>query len=395
MDTLVLKQRAIAKIDALRSELTRISAEIHCHPEVAFQEFKAAALAADTLSEYGFQVERGIGGLETAFRAEAGIKTDGPTIAILAEYDALPDMGHACGHNIIATSAIGAGIAVQSVIDRLPGTIVVMGTPAEEGGGGKIILLERGAFNGVDAAMTVHPSCWNLVDGKSLASTRLRVEFAGKASHAAAAPEDGINALEAVILTFNNVNAMRLHLRNDVRVHGIITHGGTASNIIPDYAAATFSVRAGERELAEEVLQRVIQCAQAAGMATGALLTTNVKTGYDEMIPNRVMANLFAENWRAIGVNIDAHPPHEGMASTDMGNVSHAIPSLHPYVTIAPVGTAGHTAEFRAAAISEAGHEGLLRAAKGMAMTAIDLLANVDLMQQAKQEFAQTLNKHR
>jgi len=388
MDVTELKQRAVAKIDALSNELIRISSEIHCHPEVAFQEFKAATLISDTLSEYGFHVERGVGGLETAFRAEAQGKPGGPTIAILAEYDALPDIGHACGHNIIATAAIGAGIAVQSVIDRLAGTIAIIGTPAEEGGGGKIILLEHGVFDDVDAAMTVHPSCWNLVDGRSLASTRLKVEFTGKASHAAAAPEDGINALEAVILTFNNVNALRLHLRDDVRVHGIITHGGTASNIIPDFAAAVFSVRATERTVADQVLGRVIHCAEAAGMATGAQLSYSVKVGYDEMIPNRVMANLFAENWRAIGVEIDAHPSHEGMASTDMGNISHALPAIHPYVAIAPVGTAGHTVEFREAAISPAGHLGMLRAAKGLAMTAIDLLSNPALMQQVKQEFA-------
>lgn len=393
MDVAELKQRAVAKIDALGNELIRISSEIHGNPEVAFQEFKAATLISDTLSEYGFHVERGIGGLETAFRAEVHGKPGGPTIAILAEYDALPDIGHACGHNIIATAAIGAGIAVQSVIDRLPGTLAIIGTPAEEGGGGKIILLEHGVFNDVDAAMTVHPSCWNLVDGRSLASTRLRVEFTGKAAHAAAAPEDGINALEAVILTFNNVNALRLHLRDDVRVHGIITHGGTMSNIIPDYAAATFSVRAMEREMADQVLERVIHCAQAAGMATGAQLNYSVKVGYDEMIPNHVMANLFAENWRAIGVQLDEHPTHEGMASTDMGNVSHAVPSIHPYVAIAPVGTAGHTVEFREAAISPAGHLGMMRAAKGIAMTTIDLLGNPNLLQQAKHEFARTMGK--
>ena len=393
MDVLELKQRAVAKIDALRDELIHISTEIHCHPEVAFQEHHAAALLCDTLAEYGFDVERGIGGLTTAFRAEARGRANGPTIALLAEYDALPELGHACGHNIIATAALGAAIAVQSTIDRLPGKVVVVGTPAEEGGGGKIILLEKGVFADVDAAMTVHPSCWNLVDGRSLASSRLKVEFAGKASHAAAAPEDGINALEAVILTFNNVNALRLHLRQDVRVHGIITHGGTASNIIPEYASAVFSVRASERELADEILQRVIQCAQAAGMATGALLTPTTKLGYDEMIPNRVMAKLFAENWRALGVPVHEHPPHEGMASTDMGNVSHAVPSIHPYVVIAPVGTAGHTAAFREAALTDLGNEGLLNAAKGMAMTTMDLLANPELLHQAKQEFAEAIHR--
>jgi amidohydrolase len=393
MDISNLKQRAVAKIDALRDELTRISTQVHCNPELAFQEFKAVSLITDTMSEYGFHVERGIGGLETAFRAEVQGKPGGPTIAILAEYDALPEIGHACGHNIIATAALGAGIAVQSVIDRLQGTIVVMGTPAEEGGGGKVILLERGAFENIDAAMIVHPSCWNLVDGTSLASTRLKVEFAGKASHAAAAPEDGINALEAVILTFNNVNALRLHLRSDVRVHGIITHGGTMANIIPDYASAIFSVRASERALADEIMERVVHCAEAAGLATGAQLAYTIKIGYDEMTPNKVMAELFTENWRTLGVKLDEHPSHEGMASTDMGNVSHAIPSLHPTVAIAPVGTAVHTIEFRDAAISPAGHEAILLAAKGMAMTAIDLLGNPELMRRVKDEFAAKMKR--
>jgi amidohydrolase len=393
MNVAELKNRAVAKIDALRDELIRISTEIHANPELAFQEFKACALLCHTLHEYGFQVERGIGGLETAFRAEAGVNNGGPTIAILAEYDALPEIGHACGHNLIATSALGAGIAVQSLIDRLPGQVVVIGTPAEEGGGGKIVLIERGIFNDVDAAMLVHPSSLNLVDGRSLASTRLKVEFVGKASHAAAAPEDGINALEAVILTFNNVNALRLHLRQDVRVHGIITHGGTVANIIPDYAAAVFSVRASKRDFADEILTRVIHCAEAAGKATGAQLNYTVKPGYDEMIPNQTMARVFADNWRTIGVAVHPHPMFEGTASTDMGNLSHVIPSVHPYVSIAETETPGHTLAFREASISARGHEGMLRAAKGMAMTTIDLLADESLMRQVKQEFAEYRKK--
>ncbi len=384
-----LKQRAIARIDSLRDELIQLSATIHANPEVAFQEFKSSARLCDALAAHGFCVERGVGGLETAFRAQVQGNAAGATIAILAEYDALPDIGHACGHNLIATASLGAALGVRAVIGELPGCLVVIGTPAEEGGGGKIILLEHGVFDGVDATMIVHPSCWTMVDGHSLASTRLKVEFVGKAAHAAVSPEGGINALEAVILTFNNVNALRLHLRSDVRVHGIITDGGTAANVIPDYAAAVFSVRASAKEAAEQVLQRVIHCAEAAGLATGAQLNHTIKPGYAEMIPNKIMARTFADNWRALGVEVHTFRPLDGMASTDMGNVSHAIPSVHPYIAIVRDGTPSHTVEFREAAISPAGHAGLINSAKAMAMTTIDLLCDPKLMEKVKKEFAQ------
>ncbi len=389
-DVSSLKQRAIATIEGLRNELISTSDTLHAHPETAFQEHESAALLCDTLERHGFVVTRGVADLPTAFRAEARGIGEGPTIALVAEYDALPELGHACGHNIIGTAAVGAGIAARSVLDQLPGRILVIGTPAEEGGGGKLIMLERGVFADVDAAMMVHPSSWTMTARTSLASIRLIVEFSGRASHAAAAPEEGINALEAVILTFNNVNALRLHLKPDARVHGIITHGGSAANIIPDYAAAVFSVRAATKAYAEEILERVIQCAEAGGKATGAELKYSVNARLAEMIPSGIIAHLFAENWRAIGVEVHDPRPGERMGSTDFGNVSQALPGVHAYIAIAPEGTAGHTVEFREACVSPAGHEGLLNAAKGMAMTAIDLLARPQLLADAKQEFAET-----
>ncbi len=383
-----LKARALSAIDAHRAEFLQISATIHGQPELAFQEFKSSALLCDTLEQHGFAVERGIAGLPTAFRAEVRGAADGPTIALVAEYDALPEIGHACGHNIIGTAAIAAGIGVRAVMDELGGRVVVIGAPAEEGGGGKVILVERGAFADVDAAMMVHPSTYTLVNRASLASMRLTVEFTGKASHAAAAPEDGVNALEAVILTFNNVNALRLHLKSDARVHGIITHGGTAVNVIPDHAAAAFSVRAATQSYAEEVMRRVVQCAEAASIATGAQLKYSITPGYAAMIPNALLGRLFADNWRAIGVEVRDALPNERMGSTDFGNVSQVVPAIHPYIAIAPPDVAGHTVEFRAAALSPAGNEGLINAAKAMAMTAIDLLADPKLVQAAKAELA-------
>jgi metal-dependent amidase/aminoacylase/carboxypeptidase family protein len=227
----------------------------------------------------------------------------------------------------------------------------------------------------------------------SLASTRLKVEFFGKASHAAAAPEDGINALEAVILTFNNVNAMRLHLKADARVHGIITNGGSAANIIPEYASAIFSVRAATQKYARQILERVIACAQAAATATGAELKYTTKPGYAEIIPNPTMARLFAENLTALGVEVKDPRPNERMGSTDMGNVSQVVPSVHPYLAIVPNGTAGHTVEFRDASVSPAGQAGMLIAAKAMAMTALDLLCDPGALKQAKREFARATGK--
>lgn len=387
--TVELKQAAVAAIDEMQAELIEISAALHANPEIAFQEFKSAALLCDTCEKHGFTVERGVGGLETAFRAEARGSGPGPTIAILAEYDALAGLGHACGHNIIGTSAIAAGIAVKSVLAQVPGRVVVIGTPAEEGGGGKILLLERGVFRDVDAAMMVHPSGYTMTNRGSLASNRLKIEFTGKAAHAAAAPEDGINALEAVILTFNNINALRLHFRADARIHGIITHGGTAANIIPEFAAAEFSVRAGTQGYAARVLEGVIHCAEGGATATGARLKYTVEPGYADIVPNGVMAQLFANNWRSIGVQVHEPRPNERIGSTDMGNVSHALPAIHPYIAIAPDGTPGHSIAFREAAISPEGHAGLLNAAKGMAMTTIDLLNEPQLMQQVKLEFGQ------
>ena len=393
MNVTDLKQRALATIDAHSAELIQLSSTIHANPELAFQEMQSAAYLSDTLERHGYAVTRGVGTLATAFRAEHPGQASGTTIALLAEYDALPDIGHACGHNIIGTAAIGAAIGVRAVMNDLPGNVVVIGTPAEEGGGGKIILLNNDAFAGVDAAMMVHPSGRTMVDRRSLASVRLNIEFTGRAAHAAAAPEDGINALEAVILTFNNVNAMRLHLKPEARVHGIILHGGSAANIIPDFASAQFSVRAASQKYANEILQRVIACAQAAGIATGATLNHSVKPGYAEMIPNPVMAKLFAENWRTLGIEVQPVRPNERMGSTDMGNVSQTVPALHAYIAIGPETLPGHTPEFRDAAVSPAGHAGLLQAAKGMAMTAIDLLSDAALMQAAQNEFTATMSK--
>lgn len=387
-----LKARVQEYVDAQAQRLIEISHTIHAHPEIAFEEYKSMALLADAATAAGFDVARGVADLDTAFVAASDCAQPGPTVAFVAEYDALPAIGHACGHNIIGTAALGAALATHSVRNSLAGEIRLIGTPAEEGGGGKVIMLERGVFGGVDAAMMVHPGTKAMVARGSIASNSLAFEFFGQASHAASAPDMGINALDACIQTFNNVNALRQHLTPDVRIHGIITHGGDAVNVVPAYAAARFSVRAAESDASFEVVERVIRCAEAGAMAAGAEMKFEHLTHYANRIPNPTMARLFAENIGGLGENVVDPLPNERMGSSDMGNVSQTVPSIHPYIVIADPEVRGHSPEFAEAAASERGDAALLRAAKAMAMTAVDLLAHPDLLEQAQAEFAEAVN---
>lgn len=384
----ILKHRVIAEVEARRDLLIRIADEIFANPEIGFQEFASAALLSDTLEENGFTLVRGVAGLETAFVATVQGRETGPTVAFLAEYDALPSLGHACGHNLIGTSAVGAGLAMAAVLPDLAGVIQVIGTPAEEGGGGKAYMVDAGVFDGIAAAMMVHPSGLNLIGRKSLTNHHINIEFFGQAAHAAAWPDRGINALDALILTYNGINALRQHLRDDVRIHGIISDGGEAANIVPDYAAAEFMVRAADTPYANEVLDKVRACAQGAAQATGARL--EIKTSaprYDARMPNPTLVTLAKANMEALGLEVAVASEDERMGSSDMGNVSQVIPAIHPYIAIGPDDLVGHSPEFRAAAGSPAGHEGLIKAAKTMAMTAVDLLAEPDNLRRARQTF--------
>lgn len=384
----LLKQRVIAAVEANRDRLIEIADTIFANPEVAFEEYQAAALLTGALEQSGFEVERGVAGMETAFVGTLHGREPGPTIAFLAEYDALPEIGHACAHNIIGTSALGAGLAMQAALPELAGTVKVIGTPAEEGGGGKIIMVNHGVFDGVDAAMMVHPANYNITRRRSRTYHSVKIEFHGKASHAGGSPDMGINALDAVIQTFNGINALRQHLRDDARIHGIITHGGVISNVVPDYAAASFGVRSLDLRYSQELLGKVRACAQAGALATGAELEFTVSSDYyDAMLPNPVLADLTDANMAALNIEVRLPDPAERMGSTDMGNVSQTVPALHPYISIAPPEVAGHTVEFREISGSPAGHRGLLQAAKLMAMTAIDLLANSDHMAAVKKAF--------
>jgi len=383
-----LKQRVTAEVDARREVLIRIADTIHANPEIGFQEFESAALLSRTLEENGFAVERGVADLETAFVATLRGQAAGPTVAFLAEYDALVGLGHACGHNLIGTAAVGAGLAVKTVLPELAGTVQVIGTPAEEGGGGKAILVDAGVFSEVDAAMMVHPSRENLVGRLSLTAYPVHIAFFGKAAHAAAMPDKGVNALEAMLLTFSGINALRQQLRDDARIHGVITHGGDAANIVPDYTEAKFIVRAADTPYATAVLEKVQACAEGAAQATGARLEFKQDgPRYDARLPNPKLVSLFKENMVALGLEVKVAEGDERMGSSDIGNVSQVVPTIHPYVAIGPEDLVGHSNEFREASVSPAGHEGLLMAAKAMAMTAVDLLAVPANLSEARKAF--------
>jgi amidohydrolase len=379
--------RIRAAVEELTPQLLASSHDIHANPELAFREHHACARLSDELEQGGFTVEREAGGLPTAFRAAYSGGAPGPTVAILAEYDALPGIGHGCGHNVIATSALGAGLALARAGVPFPGTVLVIGTPAEEGGGGKILLAEAGVFADVDVAYMLHPSQTNMVKRGSLANSRVEVVFHGRAAHAAGAPDLGINALEAVIQTFVGINARRLHMRDDARVHGIITDGGKAVNIIPDRAAARFSVRARDRAYQRRLIEMVRQAAEAGALATGSTLEFTETRGYSNMVANVVIADIFAKHLRATDRVVDEPRPNQRMGSTDMGDISQIMPAVHAYLSIAPRDVPNHTFGFTDAAASPAGDKAVVDGALAMAQTAADLFADPSLVDLAKAEF--------
>lgn len=375
------KSDLIRYIDAHENEIWEIAIYLFQHPETAFNEHLASNYLTKILLEKGFSVENGIGGLKTAFRGVIGESK--PIIAILAEYDALPGLGHACGHNLIAASAIGAGLALHNLNDRPPGQVQIIGTPAEEGGGGKIKLVEAGVFNSVQAAMMFHPADKNMVNRPSLASSKLVVEFFGKASHAAAAPHEGINALDSLLMTFNNINAIRQTLALKDRIAGIITNGGEACNIIPAYTSAKFSIRSTTARRRDQLIQRVISCAHAGANAIGCQLKTHIYPGYQEIIPNPVLAELFSKNLNALDRVVSQPAPDERMGSTDMGDLSHFIPCIHPYLATVPGSVALHSQEFVDNCLSASARKAVVDAAKALAMTTWDLLAFPEYLIQA------------
>jgi amidohydrolase len=386
-------------VEALRQELVDISLDIHAHPELNYQEYHAAKVLADALERHGFQVERGVGGVETAFRAAVpGGRGDGPTVALLAEYDALPGIGHGCGHNLIAMSNLGAGLGALAAMPSLPGRLMVLGTPAEEGGGGKIRLLEAGIFRNVDVALSSHPSSNRTIipaeipqdQSWSLAMVGYRYAYHGKAAHAAVVPHEGINALNAVIHLFTGIDALRQHLRDDVRIHGIITDGGKAPNVVPDFAAANFMLRSRDRQYLHEVVDKVRRVAEGAAQITGARLEIlPAHPLYENVRPNAVLAQAARANAEAIGLRLDATPQgwSGGGASTDFGNVSQALPAYYLRFAVSQEPVPGHSTAMAEAATSGLAHDNAMATAKVLALTACDLLSHPELLAAARADF--------
>ncbi len=381
------KASVFRAVDDLRPTLVDLAERIHRHPELKFEEEQASRWLSRVAEEAGFRVERPIAGLVTAFRATYTAARPGPAIGFLAEYDALPRLGHACGHNLIGPASLGAALALQTVTDDLPGSICLIGTPGEEGGGGKVILTEAGLFDDLDVAMMVHPSGRTILWKHSLARRKLSIEFFGRAAHAAACPEKGISALDATLQTFQSINALREHIVDSSRIHGIITHGGDAPNIVPDYSASLFYVRARDDDYCDELLEKVMNCARGAATGTGARVEMEMQGAYRSLRTNMSLARAFKANLEDLGWSFAQVDPAEGIGSTDMGDVSHATPAIHPYISIGPEELVGHSPEFAAASASEEAFAAMMAAAKAMAATALDVMLQPDLHRAIKADF--------
>lgn len=390
MDLTRVRKRALAAIDQRRGALIALSLAIHRTPELGYQEREASLRLTEFLEGDGFTVARAYRGVETAYRGDATGKTEGARVAILAEYDALADLGHGCGHNLIAMIGTAAAVAVREVIDELPGSIAAIGTPAEEGGGGKVALIRAGGFDDVDAAMMIHPTSGRSLAGRhSLASNRVVVEYFGRSAHAASQPDQGVNALDAMIQLFNGINAMRQQLRPDARVHGIIAKGGSAANVIPDHTVGRFSVRALDRRYQQEVLRRFIACAEGAATATGATVKVGIdeNAGYENMVFSSPMAARWTDHMRSLGMQVFDVRDDERVGSTDMGNVMQVLPGIHPYIAISDQTIPGHSTAFRDHAATPEALDRALVAAKALALTAIDVLGDPELLKSARAEF--------
>jgi amidohydrolase len=392
-DVQQLKDRVNAEVDRRAAMLLDASHQIHAHPELNYEEHFAHDLLTSILADEGLETERGALDVPTAFRAITPAMPGGPTIAVLCEYDALPELGHACGHNIIATAGLGAGLAAATVAAELGGRVLIMGTPAEEGGGGKCKLAERGAFDGIAAAMMVHPADADLVAMQVIAIHELWVDYEGAAAHAAAFPWKGHNALDAAVLGYMNVAALRQHIRPDERVHGIFTRAGDKPNIVPSHTSANYYVRSPTLATLQPLKQRVGACLESGAAASGCSCHIRwAEYPYADMLDNSAMIESFVANAAAVGRTMANPSPNlQVVGSTDMGNVSYLAPSIHPMLAVAPRGVSIHTPEFARYAGAEEGDRAVIDGAKALAGTIVDLLASADLRTRATAEHATTL----
>lgn len=381
-------------LETIQNKLWEMSDSLYHDPELGDQEYKSMEKLVTFLKEHHFAVETGIVGRSTSFKAVYDSKKEGPTIAYLSEYDALPGVGHGCGHNMIGTMSAGAGVLLSKMVDEIGGRVVVLGTPAEETNGAKVPMAEQGIFDDIDVAMILHPADESYESGDSLAMDAIQFEYSGQSSHAAASPEKGINALDAVIQLFNGINALRQHVTSDVRIHGIIKEGGVAANIVPDKAVAQFYVRAKNRSYLDEVVQKVKNIAHGAELVTGAKVEiTNYELSYDNMLTNQTLSELFTENLLATGVK-KVLKAKDTYGSIDMGNVSHVVPAIHPYIGLDSPGLVAHTKEFADITITENSHQILSKGALALASTGYELLTNKEIFEKVVNEFLETKRIH-
>jgi amidohydrolase len=384
-----IKDAARQAIDAAAAVLFDISARMHAEVELAFEEAKAQAWQCAALSNAGFAVEEGLGSLKTAFRATVKSGKPGPHIAFLCEYDGLPVYGQSCGHNVVAAAGVGAAIGLAKVIDRIGGEVVALGTPGEEGGGGKNILHREGFFDGIDAMMLIYPGMDNIAHSRTLGATRVQFAYFGKAAHAAARPELGINALDAMLLAFNGIGALRQQLPSEVRVHAIITKGGTLPQVVPDHTTGVLTVRANDPATLQRVIPRIDACLTGAALMTGARLErTWRETPGRALLSNLAIAKSFERNLKDLGRVTRPRDELSGGWSGDTGNVSWFVPTIQPQMAMTGRDVPPHSHEFHAASIGPAAEACILDSAKAMAMTAIDLIADKELLAAARAEFA-------
>ena len=383
-----MKEDITRFVDDHADTLLGVSREIHAHPELAFEEVRASTLLADTAERFGMRIERGVYGLDTAFEGHSGAQ-DGPNVAVLAEYDALPGIGHACGHNIIATAALGAALALDHVRDHLPGRVTFLGTPAEEKGGGKEVMARAGAFEGVDAALMVHPAGVNLATMPCICVAEVEAIYHGKSAHASAMPHRGLNALDGLLLAYQAISNLRQHIRATERIHGIVTDGGQAPNIVPERAAGDFYVRAKDEEALAQLKPRVQACFEAGARGSGCeveVLWADVD--YLDLNTNEPLADRFQQHAEGLGRTFEPLDRQRfGSGSTDMGNVSHRVPSIHPILAAAPPHVVIHNPEFAKWAASEMGDRAALDGAKALALTAADYLTEGGLRSAAARAF--------
>lgn len=382
-----MKEHLSQELGQIKDKLWEMNKELYEHPELGDQEFKSMKLLTSFLKDHHFEVEIGTVDRPTAFKATYKSEKDGPTIAYLAEYDALPDVGHACGHNLIGTMSVGAGVALSKILDQIGGTVVVLGTPAEETNGAKVPMAESGIFDDIDAAMILHPSDQSYESGQSLAMDAIQFAYSGKTAHAAASPEEGINALDSVIQLFNGINALREHVKSDVRIHGVIAEGGKAANVVPDYAVAQFYIRASNRNYLNEIVEKVKHIAEGAAMMTGATLEiSNYELSYDDMVTNQTLSEAFNHNLRETS-ELPLNKEKSDFGSIDMGNVSQVVPAIHPYIGLNKPGLVHHTREFADQTVTEDGFITLVSGALALAQTGYDLIVDKELLNNIKEEF--------